>query len=192
MTLFLFTLIQKFDEIFLYKSDLDLKWKYCTEKEGLSWFALNCTLFICLERFKPFFMFKLFIWAIHYRISFRSFSNLKQQIKLIFYFSIFFCSYRYFPAKKTISKSPNWTPKCYFTPPLSVCSAAWIDKCRPDILISESTYATTIRDSKRCRERDFLKKVHESIERGGKVSMSDFNSFVCKVKITFFPPFLAF
>lgn len=48
-------------------------------------------------------------------------------------------------------------------------SAAWIDKCRPDILISESTYATTIRDSKRCRERDFLKKVHESIERGGKV-----------------------
>lgn len=50
-----------------------------------------------------------------------------------------------------------------------VCSAAWIDKCRPDLLISESTYATTIRDSKRCRERDFLKKVHESIERGGKV-----------------------
>nr|CAD7402992.1 unnamed protein product [Timema cristinae]CAD7570566.1 unnamed protein product [Timema californicum] len=47
--------------------------------------------------------------------------------------------------------------------------AAWIDKCRPDILISESTYATTIRDSKRCRERDFLKKVHECVERGGKV-----------------------
>ena len=37
--------------------------------------------------------------------------------------------------------------------------AAWIDKIRPDLLISESTYATTIRDSKRCRERDFLKKV---------------------------------
>uniref|UniRef100_A0A8B9P2E5 Integrator complex subunit 11 n=1 Tax=Apteryx owenii TaxID=8824 RepID=A0A8B9P2E5_APTOW len=48
-------------------------------------------------------------------------------------------------------------------------SAAWIDKCRPDLLISESTYATTIRDSKRCRERDFLKKVHETVERGGKV-----------------------
>ncbi|KAK7865953.1 hypothetical protein R5R35_005018 [Gryllus longicercus] len=47
--------------------------------------------------------------------------------------------------------------------------AAWIDKCRPDLLISESTYATTIRDSKRCRERDFLKKVHECIDRGGKV-----------------------
>ncbi|XP_050838364.1 integrator complex subunit 11 isoform X5 [Serinus canaria] len=47
--------------------------------------------------------------------------------------------------------------------------AAWLDKCRPDLLITESTYATTIRDSKRCRERDFLKKVHETVERGGKV-----------------------
>uniref|UniRef100_UPI00358E4B50 integrator complex subunit 11 isoform X1 n=1 Tax=Myxine glutinosa TaxID=7769 RepID=UPI00358E4B50 len=47
--------------------------------------------------------------------------------------------------------------------------AAWINKCRPDLLITESTYATTIRDSKRCRERDFLKKVHDSVEKGGKV-----------------------
>ncbi|KAK9508992.1 hypothetical protein O3M35_006415 [Rhynocoris fuscipes] len=47
--------------------------------------------------------------------------------------------------------------------------AAWIDKCRPDLLITESTYATTIRDSKRCRERDFLKKVTECVDRGGKV-----------------------
>ncbi|GAB6022933.1 Integrator complex subunit 11 [Chamberlinius hualienensis] len=47
--------------------------------------------------------------------------------------------------------------------------SAWIDKCRPDLLITESTYATTIRDSKRCRERDFLKKVHDCIEKGGKV-----------------------
>ena len=39
-----------------------------------------------------------------------------------------------------------------------------------DILISESTYATTIRDSKHCRERDFLKKVHDAVERGGKVT----------------------
>ena len=46
--------------------------------------------------------------------------------------------------------------------------AAWIDKCRPD-LISESTDATTIRDSKRCREKDFLKKVHECVDKGGKV-----------------------
>ncbi|CAG0892335.1 unnamed protein product [Cyprideis torosa] len=47
--------------------------------------------------------------------------------------------------------------------------AAWIDKCKPDLLITESTYATTIRESKRCRERDLLKKVHDCIERGGKV-----------------------
>ncbi|XP_067930415.1 integrator complex subunit 11-like [Watersipora subatra] len=47
--------------------------------------------------------------------------------------------------------------------------AAWIDKCRPDLLITESTYATTIRDSKRCRERDFLKKVLDCVENGGKV-----------------------
>ncbi|XP_052672746.1 integrator complex subunit 11-like [Crassostrea angulata] len=47
--------------------------------------------------------------------------------------------------------------------------AAWIDKCWPDLLITESTYATTIRDSKRCRERDFLKKVHDCVEKGGKV-----------------------
>jgi len=47
--------------------------------------------------------------------------------------------------------------------------AAWIDKCRPDLLITESTYATTIRDSKRCRERDFLRKVHDCVDKGGKV-----------------------
>jgi len=47
--------------------------------------------------------------------------------------------------------------------------SAWIDKCRPNLLITESTYATTIRDSKRLRERDFLMKVRECVERGGKV-----------------------
>ncbi|KAI9142418.1 beta-lactamase-like protein [Paraphysoderma sedebokerense] len=47
--------------------------------------------------------------------------------------------------------------------------SAWIDKCRPDVLITETTYATTIRDSKRARERDFLKKVHDCISGGGKV-----------------------
>ncbi|CAG8499883.1 4952_t:CDS:2 [Funneliformis caledonium] len=47
--------------------------------------------------------------------------------------------------------------------------AAWIDKVRPNLLITESTYATTIRDSKRTRERDFLKKVHDCVSQGGKV-----------------------
>lgn len=47
--------------------------------------------------------------------------------------------------------------------------AAWIDKCRPDLLITESTYATTVRESKRGRERDFLAKVHQAVAQGGKV-----------------------
>jgi len=47
--------------------------------------------------------------------------------------------------------------------------AAWIDKVRPDLLITETTYATTIRDSKRQREREFLKNVHSCVEKGGKV-----------------------
>uniref|UniRef100_A0A0K0E023 Integrator complex subunit 11 n=1 Tax=Strongyloides stercoralis TaxID=6248 RepID=A0A0K0E023_STRER len=40
---------------------------------------------------------------------------------------------------------------------------------KPTLLISESTYASTIRTSKRARERDFLNKVHNCINNGGKV-----------------------
>uniref|UniRef100_W5M2E8 Integrator complex subunit 11 n=1 Tax=Lepisosteus oculatus TaxID=7918 RepID=W5M2E8_LEPOC len=69
---------------------------------------------------------------------------------------------------KVGSESVVYTGDYNMTPDRHL-GAAWIDKCRPDIMISESTYATTIRDSKRCRERDFLKKVHETVERGGKV-----------------------
>ncbi|KAM4650462.1 integrator complex subunit 11 [Discoglossus pictus] len=69
---------------------------------------------------------------------------------------------------KVGSESVVYTGDYNMTPDRHL-GAAWIDKCRPDLLITESTYATTIRDSKRCRERDFLKKVHESVERGGKV-----------------------
>eukprot|EP01132_Coremiostelium_polycephalum_P008042 gene8042-9890_t len=47
--------------------------------------------------------------------------------------------------------------------------SAWIDQVKPDLLITETTYATTIRDSKRGRERDFLKRIHECVEKGGKV-----------------------
>ena len=47
--------------------------------------------------------------------------------------------------------------------------SAWMDRCKPDLFITETTYATTIRDSKRVRERDFLRNVHECVERGGKV-----------------------
>lgn len=69
---------------------------------------------------------------------------------------------------KVGSESVVYTGDYNMTPDRHL-GAAWIDKCRPTLLITESTYATTIRDSKRCRERDFLKKVHETVERGGKV-----------------------
>lgn len=69
---------------------------------------------------------------------------------------------------KVGSQSVVYTGDYNMTPDRHL-GAAWIDKCRPDLLISEATYATTIRDSKRCREKDFLKKVHECIDRGGKV-----------------------
>lgn len=42
---------------------------------------------------------------------------------------------------------------------------------KPTVLITETTYATTIRDSKRARERDFLKKVHDTVSGGGKVGL---------------------
>lgn len=47
--------------------------------------------------------------------------------------------------------------------------SAWISRCLPDVLVTETTYATTIRDSKRAREREFLKQIHDTVTRGGKV-----------------------
>lgn len=46
---------------------------------------------------------------------------------------------------------------------------ASIDRLCPDLLITETTYATTIRDAKNSRERDFLQTVHKTVENGGKV-----------------------
>eukprot|EP00667_Euglena_gracilis_P003864 EG_transcript_3879 len=57
----------------------------------------------------------------------------------------------------------------YNTTPDRHLGAASIDPLEPDLFISESTYATTIRDSKRVREREFLQQVHACVERGGKV-----------------------
>eukprot|EP00960_Hanusia_phi_P049205 759436-Hanusia_phi.AAC.4 len=47
--------------------------------------------------------------------------------------------------------------------------SARCDKLRPDLLITESTYATTIRESKRWRERDMLNQVSDCVRNGGKV-----------------------
>jgi integrator complex subunit 11 len=46
---------------------------------------------------------------------------------------------------------------------------AYIEKLNPDVCITETTYATTVRDAKRAREREFFKEVHETLDRGGKV-----------------------
>ena len=40
---------------------------------------------------------------------------------------------------------------------------------RPDLLISESTYAATVRGFKRRNEREFATRVHEAVQGGGKV-----------------------
>jgi len=47
--------------------------------------------------------------------------------------------------------------------------AASAPRLNPNIIITETTYATTIRDTKRDRERKMLKIVSETVENGGKV-----------------------
>ena len=47
--------------------------------------------------------------------------------------------------------------------------AAQIDRLCLDLLITESTYATTVRDSNNAHEREFLKVVHTCVVGGGKV-----------------------
>lgn len=52
--------------------------------------------------------------------------------------------------------------------------AAQIDRLKLDLLITESTYAKTVRDSKHAREREFLKAVHKCVSGGGKVLIPTF------------------
>lgn len=47
--------------------------------------------------------------------------------------------------------------------------AAYAPRLNPNIIITETTYATTIRDTKRDRERKMLKIVTETIDKGGRV-----------------------
>lgn len=67
------------------------------------------------------------------------------------------------------SESVLYTGDFNTTPDRHLGAARVEPELKPDLLISESTYATTIRDSKRARERDFLKKVHDTVSNGGKV-----------------------
>ncbi|KXN71696.1 Metallo-hydrolase/oxidoreductase [Conidiobolus coronatus NRRL 28638] len=47
--------------------------------------------------------------------------------------------------------------------------AASIPHLQPDLLITESTYGDMIRESIQIRENDFLTKVHECVDKGGKI-----------------------
>lgn len=46
---------------------------------------------------------------------------------------------------------------------------AWIEPLKPDLVMTETTYANSIRDPKRAREREFFKIIHETLDGGGKV-----------------------
>uniref|UniRef100_A0A914CDW6 Integrator complex subunit 11 n=1 Tax=Acrobeloides nanus TaxID=290746 RepID=A0A914CDW6_9BILA len=67
------------------------------------------------------------------------------------------------------SESVLYTGDFNMTPDRHLGAAHVYPGLKPNLLITETTYATTIRDSKRARERDFLKKVHETVLDGGKV-----------------------
>lgn len=47
--------------------------------------------------------------------------------------------------------------------------SAWIDCLRPDLMITESTYGSVVRDCRKSKERRFLQLVHACLRRGGRV-----------------------
>lgn len=46
---------------------------------------------------------------------------------------------------------------------------AWIEPLKPDLCMTETTYANSVRDPKRAREREFFKIIHETLDGGGKI-----------------------
>jgi integrator complex subunit 11 len=46
---------------------------------------------------------------------------------------------------------------------------AYVPKLYPNLLITETTYGDTVRDTKRVREREFLNKIQSTLDNGGKV-----------------------
>ena len=47
--------------------------------------------------------------------------------------------------------------------------AVKVPRLRPDVLVTESTYATTLRDPRRAREGKLLDIIHHTVRNGGKV-----------------------
>jgi len=56
----------------------------------------------------------------------------------------------------------------YSTTPDQHLGTAWIDSLKPDLMITESTYGSVIRDCRKSREREFLHSIQACIDRGGK------------------------
>ena len=56
-----------------------------------------------------------------------------------------------------------------------VLRSAWVDACRPTLLITESTLACMVHDvPRRALERQLLRAVRGAVERGGKVLVPSF------------------
>eukprot|EP00761_Pharyngomonas_kirbyi_P010020 gb/GECH01010038.1/.p1 GENE.gb/GECH01010038.1/~~gb/GECH01010038.1/.p1 ORF type:complete len:645 (+),score=101.70 gb/GECH01010038.1/:1-1935(+) len=70
---------------------------------------------------------------------------------------------------RTTGESVLYTGDYNMTPDRHLGAAAVDQALHPDLLITETTYATTIRDSKRSREHEFLTAIHECVNNGGKV-----------------------
>ncbi|KAI6204623.1 Integrator complex subunit 11 [Aphelenchoides besseyi] len=67
------------------------------------------------------------------------------------------------------NESVLYTGDFNMTPDRHLGAAHVFPGLRPDLLITETTYASTIRDSKRARERNFLQKITDTVFNGGKV-----------------------
>ncbi|KAI6192415.1 Integrator complex subunit 11 [Aphelenchoides bicaudatus] len=70
---------------------------------------------------------------------------------------------------KVGDESVLYTGDFNMTPDRHLGAARVLPDLKPNLLITETTYASTIRDSKRAREREFLQKITDTISNGGKV-----------------------
>lgn len=74
---------------------------------------------------------------------------------------------------KVGDQSVLYTGDFNMTPDRHLGAAHVFAGLKPDLLITETTYASTIRDSKRARERDFLQKISDTVFDGGKVGLNE-------------------
>lgn len=88
------------------------------------------------------------------------------------------CVFKFYPAGhvlgaamiyvKVRDESLVYTGDYNMTPDRHLGSAR-IECLRPDLLITESTYGSTIRECRKAKEREFLNSIYKCVKRGGKV-----------------------